>query len=90
VHLKKRLPQKTVDALEKTASATVSRKREIERIDFCLRPIGIPSRVTLEQPRLGLAVRTNFLIQNRVLVAASAGGLLVLGNATDAVPGAFG
>jgi hypothetical protein len=48
MHLKKRLAQKTIDALKKTSSAAVPGKRKIERVNLGLRSVGISRRVSLE------------------------------------------
>jgi hypothetical protein len=49
VHLKERLPQEAVDALEKATAPTVACEGKIERVNFCLRSVCFTSGGPLEK-----------------------------------------
>jgi hypothetical protein len=68
VHLKKRLPEETVDALEEASPATVASEGEVEGVDFGLGPVGFPWCGPFQKPGGGGAIRRDFFVQNPVLV----------------------
>jgi hypothetical protein len=68
VHLKKWLPQKAVDTLEKASTTAVACEGEIERVDFCLRPVRFTGSGPLQKTGRGRAVGCYFLVENAVLV----------------------
>ncbi len=62
MHLKKWLPQKAVDALEKASASAVTREGEIERVDLRLRPVGFTGRGPLQKTGGGRAVSRYSLV----------------------------
>jgi hypothetical protein len=68
VHLKKRLPEETVDALEEASPATIACEWKVEGVDFRLGPVGLACGSPFEQAGGGGAIRSDFFVQNPVLV----------------------